>query len=99
MSSNRPQPGPSGKPARHFIECSSQAEAKEAARRKSSSKTQLTKIFIYQDFSKAINCNLLGSQSPIHHQPHNDGQKPHYHPADANGDKKESGAHYTYPKK
>ena len=75
MSSNRPRDGPSGDPARHFIDCASKKEAQEAARRASSR-----------------------NQSPIRHAPHKPGQDPHYHPADAHGNKKETGAHYSYPR-
>ena len=75
MSSNRPRNGPSGSPARHFIELGSKKEAQEAARRSSSR-----------------------NRAPVHHSPHQDGHDPHYHPTDAQGNKKESGAHYSYPK-
>ena len=35
---------------------------------------------------------------PVHHTAHEPGQKPHYHPADAKGEIKKNGQHFTYPK-
>lgn len=36
-------------------------------------------------------------KAPIHHTAHEPGQKPHYHPVDANGEIKKNGQHFTYP--
>lgn len=36
---------------------------------------------------------------PIHHSPHKPGQSPHFHPADKNGEKINSGQHFGYPKR
>ncbi|CAF1052658.1 unnamed protein product [Brachionus calyciflorus] len=38
-----------------------------------------------------------GSGPPIHHSAHEQGQRPHYHPADRKGDIIKNGQHFNYP--
>ena len=35
---------------------------------------------------------------PIHHQAHEPGQKPHYHPTNKDGSIKKDGSHFNHPK-
>ncbi|CAF0896077.1 unnamed protein product [Brachionus calyciflorus] len=42
--------------------------------------------------------NAGKGNKPIHHSPHKPGQRPHFHPADKNGEKLNKGQHYSYPK-
>lgn len=43
--------------------------------------------------------NAGKGNKPIEHKAHKPGQKPHYHPTDKKGKKKDDGSHYRYPPK